>query len=385
MTVLSNLDRSFRRLGGIFLSVLVCWTGATAQQPSSTPLPDETVRVPTEEVHLTLHAEGPYAGLRPKLRTDDFTIFEDGVPQTVTSMRDVPARAMILVDSGAALTFAKTRQVTTLVAQIVVNNLPEGSFCSVAQYSDRVETIVPWTSDRNRAVVDLEGRVKTGRRSLLRTALEHARQSFLSQPIENRHLILITDGLDGANAVDPEAPEFIGLAAANVVVHVLSYTRLEQGGAKAAGKTVRINLDPRRSKPRVPKEIFNDMIRSLPIKIEAKEFLKTMNEAQQIIIVDLDGERKKMLRTRREEWTKGETRLQELAVETGGNVRTPSVPADLFTDAAEIARGIGSHYDVTYMPSRTLVESGGKTKRTVSVTSRSDVVKLRTRKTLTAP
>jgi hypothetical protein len=110
-----------------------------------------------------------------------------------------------------------------------------------------------------------------------------------------------------------------------------------------------------------------------------------MNEAQQIIIVDLDGERKKMLRTRREEWMKGETRLQELAVETGGNVRTPSVPADLFTDAAEIARGIGSHYDVTYTPSRTLAESGGKAKRIVSVASRSDVVKLRTRKTLTAP
>lgn len=377
------MDRSLHSVCRIVLSFFLCWTAVTAQEPSPSPAPDDTIRVPTEEVHLTLHAQGPYAGLTPKLRADDFTIFEDGIPQTVTSMRTMPARVMVMVDSGAALTFAKTSQVTTLLAQIVVNNLPEGSFCSVAQYSDRVETIVPWTAERNRAVVELDGVVKTGRRSLLRSALEHVRQSFVSQPIENRHLILITDGLDGARAIDPKAVEFVALAAANIVVHVVSYTSLEQAGAKEAGKTVRINLDPRPSRPRVPKEIFDDMLRGLAIRTENREFLKTMNEAQQIIIIDLDGERKKMLRTRREEWAKGETRLQELATETGGNVRTPSIPADLFTDAAEIARGIGSHYDVTYIPSRPLSDSAVAARRSVSVTSRSESLKLRTRKSLT--
>lgn len=59
----------------------------------------------------------------PKLRPDDFTIYEDDVAQTVTSMRTLPARVMILLDTGAALTFAKTSQVSALVAQIVVSNL----------------------------------------------------------------------------------------------------------------------------------------------------------------------------------------------------------------------------------------------------------------------
>ena len=356
------------------------FASAAAQVPVATPTPDEAVRIPTEEVHLTLYAEGPYAGVLPKLRRDDFTIYEDGVPQSVTSMQTVPARVMILMDTGAALTFAKTTQVTTLLAQIVASNLPEGSYCSVAEYSDKMETLVPWTTERNRVVVEVDGLVKTGRRSLLSNALEQVTRNFVSQPIENRHLILITDGLDGSKALDTEGPAFAALAAANIAVHVVSYTALEQDGARNAGKTVRLNMRP--SKPRVSKEIFEDILRGLPVPIEMKEFLRAMNEAQQIIIVDLDVERKKMLRGRRDEWAKSEERLQKLAAETGGSVRTPSIPGELFTDAAEIAHRIGSHYDVTYTPSQTISKSGSKAVRTVSVTSRSDSLKLRTRTTL---
>ena len=375
------MDRLLRGIRGMILWIFLCCAASLSQEPAASPTPDDTVRIPTEEIHLTLHAQGPYPGVVPKLRTDDFTIYENGVAQTVTSMRSLPARVMILLDAGAALTFAKTPQVSTLVAQIVVSNLAEGSHLSVAQYSDSVQTIVPWTTDRMRAISDLEGAVKTGRRSLLRNALLHAKLGLALQPIENRHLILITDGLDGWNSIDPEAPELADLAAANIVVHVLSYTTLEQDGAKKAGKTVRINTRP--SKPRVSKEIFDEMLLGLPIRHEAKKFLRLQNESQQLVIIDLDVERRKMLRGRRVEWGKAETLLQDLATETGGNVRTPAIPADLFTDAAEIGKATGSHYDVTYTPTKALAEIAGKTIRKIAVTSRSDSIKLQTRRSLT--
>ena len=369
----------------VIVSLLTLITCASAQEPRATPTPDDAVRVPTEEVHLTINAEGPYQGFTPKLRTDDFTVYEDGVAQTVTSMRMIPARVMVLIDSGAALTFAKDRDMTNLAAMLVVHNLPEGTTCSVAQYNEHVSSIVPWTEDRDRAVTQLIGAIRTGRRSMLGEALKFAFESFKSQPIGNRHLILLTDGIDGPAAINNESAALRDLAAANIAVHILSLTKMEQEGAKDAVKTVRINLDPHPTKPRVQKEIYDDMLNSLPIKAEMREFMRTANESQQIVIVDLDIERRKMLKMRRSEWEKGEVTLQKIAVETGGSIRTPVDTTALLNSAIDVARSIGSNYDVTYTPSRTISEASDKAPRNVLIASRSDAIKLRTRKTLSIP
>ena len=369
----------------VIVSLLTLITCASAQEPRTTPTPDDAVRVPTEEVHLTINAEGPYQGFTPKLRTDYFTVYEDGVAQTVTSMRMIPSRVMVLIDSGAALTFAKDRDMTNLAAMLVVHNLPEGTTCSVAQYNEHVSSIVPWTEDRDRAVTQLIGAIRTGRRSMLGEALKFAFESFKSQPIGNRHLILLTDGIDGPAAINNESAALRDLAAANIAVHILSLTKMEQEGAKDAVKTVRINLDPHPTKPRVQKEIYDDMLNSLPIKAEMREFMRTANESQQIVIVDLDIERRKMLKMRRGEWEKGEVTLQKVAVETGGSIRTPVDTTALLNSAIDVARSIGSNYDVTYTPSRTISEASDKAPRNVLIASRSDAIKLRTRKTLSIP
>ena len=367
----------------VMVSLLMLTTNASAQDPQATPTPEDTERVPTEEVHLTISAQGPLKGFTPKLRTDDFTVYEDGVAQTVTSMTLIPAHVMVLVDSGAALTFAKNRDTTNLAAQLVVSNLPDNTTCSVAQYNERVETIVPWTEDRVGAVSQLIGAIRTGRRSLLGDALKFVLENFKSQPVGNRHLILLTDGIDGPAAIKSESAAFNDLATANIAVHVLSLTTIEQEGAKDAAKIVHLNTRP--TKPRVPKEIFDKMVDSLNIDVKLKEFMKMQNESTRIVIIDLDVERRKMLKARRGEWEKGEVNLQKIATDTGGSIRTPVDSTDLLNASIDVARGIGSHYDVTYTPSRTISEASDKAPRNVTVASRSDALKLKTRKTLSVP
>ena len=369
----------------VIVSLLTLTSRVSAQEPQVTPTPEDSERVPTEEVHLTISAEGPYRGFTPKLRTNDFTIYEDGVAQTITSMSQIPAHVAVLVDSGAAFTFAKDREITNLATLLIVDNLPEGTTCSVAQYSERVMPLVPWTEDLDRAVSQLIGAIRTGRRSMLGDALEYALESFKSQPMANRHLILLTDGIDGPAAIKSESAAFHDLASANISVHVLSLTKMEQQGAKDAVKTVRINLDPHPTRPRIQKEIYDEMLNSLNIRPVQREFMRTHNEAQQIVIVDLDIERRKMLKTRRGEWEKGELNLQKIATDTGGSIRTPVDATGLLNSAIDVARGIGSHYDVTYTPSRLIGEASDKAPRNVSVTSRSDAMKLKTRKTLSIP
>lgn len=354
---------------------------AVAQQPSATPPTDETVRIPSEEVHLTVLAHGAYAGFLPKLRPSDIVVYEDGVEQTITSMRNTPPSVLVLVDTGAALTFAKSAPMVRISTKILVDNLPERTVTSVMQYHEKPETISTWTEDRTEIVGKLDKGIRSGRRSHLSDALTAALRSFDTRPLENRHLILVTDGLDGQSAIKASGDEFRRIAAANIVVHVISYTDIEQKGAEHAGRRVRLNTRP--SKPRVPKVIFDDMIRSLPIRAEARAFLKSMNEAQQIIIIDLDSERRKMLRGRREEWSKAEDELGEIAIETGGSIDVPVSAVDLWTSASEVARSIGSYYDVTYTPAKTIADSGA-VKRDILVESKVESIRVRTRKTLIA-
>lgn len=354
---------------------------AVAQQPSATPPTDETVRIPSEEVHLTVLAHGAYAGFLPKLRPSDIVVYEDGVEQTITSMRNTPPSVLVLVDTGAALTFAKSAPMVRISTKILVDNLPERTVTSVMQYHEKPETIATWTEDRTEIVGKLDKGIRSGRRSHLSDALTAALRSFDTRPLENRHLILVTDGLDGQSAIKASGDEFRRIAAANIVVHVISYTDIEQKGAEHAGRRVRLNTRP--SKPRVPKVIFDDMIRSLPIRAEARAFLKSMNEAQQIIIIDLDSERRKMLRGRREEWSKAEDELGEIAIETGGSIDVPVSAVDLWTSASEVARSIGSYYDVTYTPAKTIADSGA-VKRDILVESKVESIRVRTRKTLIA-
>lgn len=364
----------------ILLSSMVFLTATFAQQPSPTPLTEDAVRVLTEEVHLTLSAEGPIRGFIPKLRVDDFTIYEDGVPQVVTSIRSLPANVLLLIDTGAALTFAKDRETLDVAAQLFVGNLLEKSAVSVVQYNDRVETLVPWTSDKEIAFASMSGAVRSGRRSLLKEALEYALASLASRPRENRHLVLITDGLDRSTAFKADAVEFKDLEAANVVIHIISLTKMEQDRAKEAAKIVRLNTRP--SRPRVPREVFDDMVDALPVSQKHKDFLKLQNDAPQILIVDLDRERRKMLRARRELWASAELQLSEASVDSGGEMRTPIDAAGLLTAARDVGRSIGWTYDVTYAPAKAISGEREKLFRTISVTSHSDVIKLRTRKSL---
>lgn len=354
---------------------------AAAQQSVPTPPTDDTVRIPSEEVHLSVLAHGAYAGFLPKLRPSDIVVYEDGVEQTITSMRNTPPSVLVLVDTGAALTFAKSAAMVRVSTKILVDNLPERTVTSVMQYHEQPETIAPWTEDRVEIVGKLEKGIRSGRRSLLSDALKAAVSAFETRPLENRHLILVTDGLDGQSAINASSEDFRRIAAVNIVVHVISYTEIEQKGAEYAGRRVKINT--RKSKPRVPEIIFDDMIRSLPIRAEAKAFLESMNEAQQIIIIDLDSERRKMLRGRREEWSKAETELSEIASETGGSIDVPISAVDLWTSASEVARSIGSYYDVTYTPAKTIADSGA-VKRNILVESKVESVRVRTRKTLIA-
>jgi VWFA-related protein len=370
---------------GQICSTIVCVIFAVAnifaQQSSPTPpISEETIRIETEEVHLTVHAQGAAQGVALKLRPGDLSVYEDGVEQTIASMRNVPASVMVLVDTGAALTFVKSSETARLMSKLVIGNLPEGTSFSVVQYSERTETIADWSDDRADVFARIDSSVALGRRSMLTDALDAATKTFSSRPIENRHLILVTDGLHGSKAVNPESAELRQLAAANIVLHVVSLAGIEQAGAEQAGKIIKFNTKP--SRPRIPQFVLEDILRGLSIhpliREEVKAYLRAQNEGTRWLIIDLDRERKRMLNGRRDEWKKAEEQLVVAAAETGGSVSKSADLTELWIGAAEIARAIGMHYSLTYMPSVTA--TGEPKPRSVKVTTGIEGITVRTRK-----
>jgi len=124
------------------------------------------------------------------------------------------------------------------------------------------------------------------------------------------------------------------------------------------------------------------MVQSLPIPLKQQEFLRTMNEAQKIVVIDLDSERRKMLKARREEWQRSEGTMKEIAARTGGSIDVPVDESELLTQAVAIGRSIGMHFDVTYMPGRPISGMQNGECRAISISSKSDALKLRTRQSV---
>ena len=350
-----------------------------AQEPSPTP-PDETVKILTEEVHLNVSAQDENGKFVPTLTADDLLVVESGDPQTITSMQRVSANVLLLLDTGGDLTYAKNKAATGIAAKIFVKYLSPKDTLAVIQYNDKIETIADWTSDFSSAMTAMDAKLLSGKRSRFSEAMNAAIEMFKSRPLENRHLVLISDGLETvANAAAQQAA-LQNLLAANITVHVISYTGLEEQRTRKAAR--RINLGDGKTKPRIPVEIFESM--TLGMTPEQKAFLKAMNESQRLVILNLDGKMLREVRQKREEWQTSETKLQNLAEDTGGIFQAPEEYETMLKFAAEVAGAVDSNYVITYTPTRPIAGAPDGETRKVRVSSHRIGVRIKSRKKITA-
>ena len=357
-------------LAGFFaLSIL-------AQEPSPTP-PDEAVKILTEEVHLNVSAQDDNGKFVPTLTKDDLLIVESGDPQTITSMRRVPANILLLLDTGGNLTYAKNVAATGVAAKVFVKYLSSEDTLAVMQYNDKIETISDWTDDFNSAMKAMDGKLLSGKRSRFSEALNAADEMFKSRPLENRHLVLISDGVETVADNIAQQTALQNLLAANITVHVISYTQLEEQRTRKAAR--RINLGDGKTKPRIPPDIFEMIFLTDNLTFEQKAFLKVMNEAQRIVIVNLDNEMLRTIRSKREEWQTSEIKLQNLAENTGGIFQAPEEYETMLRFAAEIAAAVDSNYVITYTPKRPIADAPDGETRKVRVSSHRAGVRIKSR------
>ncbi|HYN84997.1 MAG TPA: VWA domain-containing protein [Pyrinomonadaceae bacterium] len=358
-------------------------------RPKPSPSPEDEERVFTEEVRVPVFAYDDKGRFDPTLGVDDVLVVEDDTPQQVKSVQRIPASVLLVLGTGSEWNPAVRTQTTREIALNVLSNLRDGDSVAAIQFNSAVSVVQAWTTDREEAARLLRSRLELGRGSRLTQALTRAAEMFEGLPVGNRHLILVTDGVDSGRVIDykdllltvgvESAQERAQIAeatrrliATQATVHVISYAaaakkRMRErerpkeapGAAQSRQDIASVGIDPTlppgmsRGGPSAPR--VNSGIRIDPT-------LKKVNRAYERAM------------------KKGEDRLKALTDETGGSLILPATDEEMVAKGAEVAREIYAQYVVTYRPKRPLATSPATEYRRLRVHARRVGLTLRARR-----
>jgi VWFA-related protein len=355
-----------------------------AQQPD--------VRVFTEEVRIPLYVRDQYGRFDPSLEREDVLVLEDGVPQAVRSVRRVPAHVLLLLNTGGELNPGQRTNTTRQMALNLVGHLREGDSVAVIQFNRRTELLQRWTTDLEDARHMLRARLASGTGARHAEALTAAAQLFSDQPLGNRHVVLLTDGVEtpGGDASPEELSRILSdasvlggragyaeaykrLQAAQVSVHVVSTGTLGRkvekenrakgpqgappGSAQSSGVAV-AGVNP-----------------TVPPGVTQQRTASGSGAA-----VSFDPAMRRLRKRYESAQKRGEQQMKTLTAETGGRILLPATDEELVAQGEEVAREIGTQYVVTYSPKRPLADAPATEYRRLTVTPRRNGLELRSRR-----
>lgn len=343
----------------VFFALFLFCLPLNAQTASPTPpAEDEPEKVFTEEIKLNVSAFDTNGKTVSGVGKEDLVIMEDGRIHQASSVRRIPANVLIVLDTGGENRLAKSFKQTRETAKGVVNALQPQDSVALMQYHDRVEIIAEWTS-KEEALKILDGKMNFGRRSVFLSALETATKFLQKTALDNRHLVLITDGTDSFNKLSEREAAMKNLLATDINVHVISYTALEKEKL-APKKSVFMKGEPK------PKRAPEEVIMTMPKGVQ------DMMRAPRIGSINTDREFLRKMRERQKSLEDGEKYLQTLAEDTNGGFILPATNEEMLEKTALIAQMIDSSFVVTYAPKRSLKEAATGEIRNIEVSSRRD-------------
>lgn len=337
----------------IFVLVSTGFGQSGRAKPTPTPTPDE-VKIVTEEVKLNVLAFDEDGKFFSDVRPEDLVVTEDNILHQPSSVRRIPANVLIVMDTGGELRAVKTLDQTKRTAKALINALRPGDQIAVLQYSDKPEIIGEWTDDKGSAIASVN-RAKFGRRSAFVDAIALATDFMLKSGVDNKHLVLITDGTDSGGRTSERFDAFQRLLGTDITVHVISYTRMEATDIEP--RTKGISKTPPR--PAMPPEV----VQGLPPGVRDTA---QMPKVGPTIIVD----RKylKTMRARQAALEAAEEQLSKVAENTNGEIIIPTSLDEMVDRTALLAKMIDSSYVVTYTPKVALIDNSSE--RTIDVTSK---------------
>ncbi|HEX6124762.1 MAG TPA: VWA domain-containing protein [Pyrinomonadaceae bacterium] len=324
-------------------------------KPTPTPRDGDTVRVDTEEIKLNVVAFNENGEFVGDVRESDLVVTENNILHQPSSVRRIPANVLIVMDTGGEMRQVKSLDQTRKTARAIVAALRPEDSISVLQYGDTAEIVVEWTNDKEQ-VSRAIGRTKFGRRSVFVDALKLATDFLLKNPLDNKHLVLITDGTDSSGDQAGKREAFQRLLSTEISVHVLSYTRMEAEDIKPRTKVISNSPPPKAMPDEVAAQLPNG-VRDVATAPKAKS-------------INLDRTLLRKIRARKTDLENSEKQLDALAENTNGTSIVPESLDEMVEKTALVAKMIDSSYVLTYIPKVPISENAGPAERNIIVTSK---------------
>jgi VWFA-related protein len=362
-----------------FLIIGLLASDLSAQNKTSDPLPkapetisetQDSLKVFVEEVRIPITAYDENGRFDPTVETGDLMLKENGVLQQLKSIYRIPASVLLLLDTGGELNLAKNVRLTREVAISLVSSLEKDDQINVIQVNNRVELVQNWTAEKAEVIRSLSNKLLSGKRTALAEGIVAAVEQLKKTPAGNRHLILISDGIDSQGDDADFAQALKQLIEANVTTHVISYTTLGLTAKKPS-------LTRPRDKSFTPEEVIMTLPR-MKMPNDNRPDLRDILEAKGGTVINIDRlfRRGKSIK---EALERREKEFGNLAEETGGGLWLPVSAEEMIRQAVEIAQMIDSQYVITYRPQRSINTKVGEYLK-IDVISRRLGLKVRARR-----
>ena len=331
-------------------------SGRVQQKPTPTPQ-DDTVRVSTEEIKLNVLAFDQSGNFFQNVTERDLVITENDILHQPTSVRRISANVLIVLDTGGELRAVKSLDWTRRVARSVVGALAPDDAVAIMQYSDTAEIVDEWTTDKAQTMAAISKRTTFGRRSVFVDALRIATDLLLRNPLENRHLVLITDGTDSLGRSSAKFDAFQRLLATDISVHVISYTLMESADIEPRTKGI--------SKSPPPKAMPDEVAAGLPNGARDSAQAPKMGPT-----INLDRTLVRKMKARQADLEASQEQLEKAAEGSNGVFILPLSTDEMLLKGPQVAKMIDASYVVTYTPKIPVSETRGIATRIIDVTSK---------------
>jgi Ca-activated chloride channel family protein len=193
----------FMRTAPYFITALFAVT-LHGQQPPAPARPDSDFRFKSgvELINVTATVADANGRFVPGLRQDDFIVYEDDVPVTVTqfSAERVPVSLGIALDTSGSMAGNKIQEAQTALDRLLYDLLDRQDEVFLYRFSNRPVLLQSWTRDRQQLSRAL-GRIEPNGGTAMYDAVAEAIPLTLQGQNRKKALLVISDGNDTASAV----------------------------------------------------------------------------------------------------------------------------------------------------------------------------------------
>ena len=305
------------------------------------------LRIETIEARIPLRAWDAKGNRVTNLTTKDVVVLENGEGRQVTSLKHEPANILLVLDQSVEIGMVKNgrpklqqessganRMLTSPAAvdfaETLISLLGEADHLAIIQYSDKVELLQNWTTDRKEARQSLRTKARQGDKTRFYDALTLAAETLSKSPTGRRVMVLLTDGVDTTSQTKKQEA-LTALAHTGVTLFVVSWAEV-------------IKNPVERTKPQIvsghggtPKDSA-----SASVSINVAPWVFKRNKELNKYVKKAEASAKE---------------FTQIAETSGGELYIPQDFDDLITKPIEIMREVGAQHTLTYITEKTSQEA----------------------------